>query len=246
MKETAAAPLSEKEWVELFQDPGAALSTLERNVEGKASLSLRLALWFEYFLQKGADEVKSRLSLLSQEELIALTLPWLQCFLSQPLYLRIYRGESPEPFQAPLNFSPWGRLYLVEQGTGERRRREVLYPLEHKRLWPEALYLLPEKIVSSSSVIQALSPAISLAASSRLEKIRKRAEILAALFRRGKGEEEGGSVSPRIPPPEEQGEVQAAEEGAWKKKGKEGVPTGRKKRTRKPGAEQLVLFAQEE
>jgi len=247
MKADPPEERSDKEWTDLFSDPEAALAELRRGERPRPSPALLLALWLEYFLQKGGEGVRERLSLLAEEELTELAVSWLTCYLSRPLYVRIHRSPETASHKGPLHFSFIGRLVKVEQGSGGSRRREILYPLDHKRLWPEALRLLPERVFSSPEVIRALTPAIALANASRLEKIRGRGQTLASLL--GKTKDEAGRVSEMVLAPEktikEAGlavEAKDLEPAAEKTAQGGGKPSKRKKK-RKSLEEQLELFS---
>lgn len=214
MTENHSSDWSLTEWSDLFSDPAASLSGLKKGIPFGPGLSpsIRLALWFELFLLIGGEGAKSQLASLPEEELLDLGIRLLQCYLSQPLYIRIFHGQTRSIFRKPLNFKAQGKLYLVEQGMGEKNRKEILYPLDHRRLWPEALRLLPDRVFASDSVYKTLEPAIRLSSSSRLEKIRMRGETLSVLFREGRIADRSTILPDEamsLPPP-------AAEEGGGK------------------------------
>ncbi|MEW6188232.1 MAG: hypothetical protein AB1585_21140 [Thermodesulfobacteriota bacterium] len=203
MIEPISRDWSLKEWSDLFSDPASSLSGFEKGIPFRPGFptSLRLALWLELFLLIGEGGVKKQLAFLPEKELIALGIRLLQCYLSQPLYVRIFRGENRSIFKRPLNFKAEGKLYQVEQGGGEKKWTEILYPLDHRRLWPKGLRLLPEWVFAAEAVFKTLEPEMHLAASSGLEKIRVRVQTLETLFQEGRRVEIPAPLSAEEPPP---------------------------------------------
>jgi hypothetical protein len=202
MKEDPFQDQSLKAWTELFSDPALSLSTfLEKGNPSPSvySTSISLALWLEFFLVAGQRSVKEKWALLSFEEQIDLGIALSRFYLFQPLYIRLSREEKPSVIKAPLKLEGQWKLFRVEYGTGKDQKTEFLYPLDHFHFWPDLFGLLEESFFSSEKVFKALEPGIILASSSRLEKIRHRAEILGSLFLSGKRKEILPDLSPEDP-----------------------------------------------
>ena len=151
-------------------------------------LPWRLALWLDYFLMAGGERIKEKWSELPLEEQLDLGLEVLKCYLAQPLFIRL----SPERREAmknqPLVSEKEGRLLRVIFPSESTAPPYALYPLAHERLWPGLLDVLMDKLFPSEELSKSLQPALVMAASSRLETIRKRAEVLSSFFFKGKAE----------------------------------------------------------
>jgi hypothetical protein len=177
-----------KDWTDLFSDPASSLSHLGKGnlSESRNSVSLHLALWLEFFLIAGEESVKEKLALLPLEEQTALGIELLKCYLFQPLYIRLSKEEKSPAIKSPLLMESRGKFFQIEHGTGKNRGMELLYPLDHRRFWPELFGIFQEDFFSSETVFKALEPGIILTSSSRLRKIRQRAETLGSFFLKGK------------------------------------------------------------
>jgi len=188
MNEDPSHEQSLKDWTDLFSDPASSLSALgkENLFERTYSVPLHLALWLEFFLVAGEETVKEKWALLTMEEQTDLGIELLKCYLFQPRYIRLFKEERPSVIKAPLTMIIQGRFFQVEHGTGTNRKIELLYPLDHRRFWPDLLILFHKDFFSSEKVFNALEPGISLTSSSRLRKIRQRAETLGPFFLKGK------------------------------------------------------------
>ncbi len=192
MKEDPSLEQSLKEWTELFADPASSLSAFwgPENGEGSAfSPGPYLALWLDYFLVAGDKPVKEKWAALAPDKQIDLGIALLKCYLVQPLYIRLSREEKGPVIKAPLILESQGKFFRVEHGTGTNKKIELLYPLDHLRFWPELFGLYQANFFSSEKVVKTLSPEIILASSSRLEKIRRRAETLNSFFLKGNQKE---------------------------------------------------------
>lgn len=73
--------------------------------------------------------------------------------------------------------------------TGTGRTVLSLYPLAHHRFWPGLWPAFKEVFFCSHTLLKDLEPELGMAAASRLEKIRHRAETLVAFFSRESGED---------------------------------------------------------
>ncbi|MBI4764513.1 MAG: hypothetical protein HY787_07905 [Deltaproteobacteria bacterium] len=185
MKEDPSPEQSLQEWSGLFSDPASSLTAFggEGNLSGSTyPASFYLALWLELFLVAGENQAKEKWASLSFQEQIDLGIRLLKCYLFHPLYIRLGREEKISVIKAPLRLESQGKLFRVEYGTGTSRKLELLYPLDHLRFWPELFKVFPENFFHSEKILKALEPGIILVSSSRLEKTRRRAETLAALF----------------------------------------------------------------
>ena len=188
MKEDPSQEQSLKEWADLFTDPASSLSALEKGDFSGPTFpaSLYLALLSDLFLSAGEEPVKEKWASLPLEVRTDLGIELLKDYLFQPLYIRLSKGKKSLPIKSPLNLESQGKLFRVEHGAGPNRKTELLYPLNHHRFWPDLFRVLHDDFFSSEKVFKALEPGILLASSSRLEKIRQRAEILGSLFLKGK------------------------------------------------------------
>jgi hypothetical protein len=191
MNKTPSQEQSFTEFIHLFSDPASALSSSGKGglVESGLSTPLHLALWLEYFLVAGDKLVKEKWALLPLAEQTALGLELLKCYLFQPLYIRLSKEEKSVVVKSPLILESRGKFFQVEHGTGKNRGMELLYPLDHRRFWPELFGIFQEDFFSSETVFKALKPGIILTSSSRLRKIRQRAETLGSFFLKGKNKE---------------------------------------------------------
>ena len=199
MNEDRSQGKSLKEWADLFSDPGSSLSTLGKGnlFERPYSVPLHLALWLEFFLIAGGEPVKGKWSLLPLEEQTDLGIELLKCYLFQPLYVWLSEAEKSTAIKSPLRLESQGKFFQVEHGTGTNRKIELLYPLDHRRFWPNLFRLFQEDFFSSEKVFKALEPGISLTSSSRLIKIRQRAETLSSFFVKGKNKETSTHLPPK-------------------------------------------------
>jgi hypothetical protein len=188
MKEDPSQEQSLKERADLFSDPASSLSHLGKGnlSASRYSESLHLALWLEFFLIAGKEPMKEKLALMPLEEQTELGIELLKCYLFQPLYIRLSMEQKTSVIKAPLTLESQGKLFQVEYGIGKDKKKELLYPLDHFHFWPGLFGLLEENFFSSEKVLKALEPGIILTSSSRLEKIRHRAETLGSLFLNGK------------------------------------------------------------
>jgi hypothetical protein len=192
MKEDPSQEQSLKEWAELFSDPASGLSPFLQKGNPSPSVystSIYLALWLEFFLIAGEKPVKENWELLPFAEQIGLGIELLNYYLFQPLYIRLSMEQKTSVIKAPLTLESQGKLFQVEYGIGKDKKKELLYPLDHFHFWPGLFGLLEENFFSSEKVLKALEPGIILTSSSRLEKIRHRAETLGSLFLKGKRKE---------------------------------------------------------
>jgi hypothetical protein len=188
MKEVPSHEKSLKEWTDLFSDPASSLSTLAKGnlVEPGLSTPLHLALWLEFFLIAEEELVKQKWGSLPLEVQTDLGLELLKGYLFQPLYIRLSKEEKSSAIKSPLSLESRGKFFQIEHGSGINRKIELLYPLDHRRFWPELFKLFPEDFFSFEKVLKALEPGIFLTSSSRLRKIRQRAETLDSFFLKGK------------------------------------------------------------
>jgi hypothetical protein len=162
MREDPSQEQSLKEWTDLFSDPASSLSTL-----GKGNLSeptffasLYLALLSELFLVAGGEAVKEKWASLPLEVQTELGIELLKNYLFQPLYIRLSREKKSSPIKSPLSLESQGKLFRVEHGAGPNRKIELLYPLNHRRFWPDLFRLFQEDFFSSAKVFKALEPGI--------------------------------------------------------------------------------------
>jgi hypothetical protein len=204
MKEDPSLEQPLKEWIDFFSDPASSLFTLGKGnlSESAYSESLYLALWLEFFLVAGEEQVKKKWALLPLEEQTGLGIELLKCFLFQPLYIRLSKEEKSSAIKSPLKLESQGKLFRVEHGSGTNRKIEFLYPLDHYRFWPDLFRVFPEDFFSSEKILKALEPGIIMASSSRLGKIRQRAETLGSFFLKSTG-----TKIPSSPLPEEQSNI---------------------------------------
>ncbi len=211
MKESPSQEQSLKEWTDLFSDSAESLSALEKGdfSEPTFSASLYLALLSDLFLSAGEEPVKEKWASLSRVVQTDLGIELLKDYLFQPLYIRLSKEKKLSPIKSPLKLESQGKFFRVEHGAGPNRKIELLYPLNHRRFWPDLFRLFEEDFFSSEKVFKALEPEILLASSSRLEKIRHRAEDLSTLFLKGKHPEISASL-----PPGDQSEITNAREDA--------------------------------
>ncbi|MBA4393242.1 MAG: hypothetical protein C0407_06790 [Desulfobacca sp.] len=182
------------ELVRLFSDFSDDRSLLEDGFLFQLGypLPLRLALWLDYFLMAGQDRFQDKWAHLSLEEQQALGIELLKCYLSQPLFLRLSQ-EGISGSKKPLHISEKAeKLLQVEVESGATPEICSFYPLAHQRLWPDLLTVLKEAPFPSEEVFNRLQPELTIASSSRLETIRRRAETLGDFFLKGKK----ASVSP--------------------------------------------------
>ncbi|MGA3083754.1 MAG: hypothetical protein ABSE95_03045 [Thermodesulfobacteriota bacterium] len=188
-----------KEWTDLFSDPASSLSALGKEAlfERTYSVPLHLALWLEFFLIAGEEPVKEKWALLPLEEQTDLGIELLKCYLFQPVYIRLVKEERSLVLKAPLIMVNQEKFFQVEHGTGTNRKIELLYPLDHRRFWPELFGIFQEDFFSSEKVLKALEPGISLTSSSRLIKIKQRAETLGSFFVKGKNKETSTYLLPK-------------------------------------------------
>jgi hypothetical protein len=192
MKGDLSLEQSLKEWSGLFSDPAASLTAYWGNGDLSISAypaSFYLALWLELFLVAGENQAKEKWTSRSIEEQIDLGIGLLKCYLFHPLYIRLSLEEKISVIKAPLRLECQGKLFRVEYETGTGRKLELLYPLDHLEFWPDLFKVFPEDFFASEKILKALEPGIILVSSSRLEKTRRRAETLAALFSIGKDKE---------------------------------------------------------
>jgi len=191
MNEDRSQGKSLKEWADLFSDPASSLSALGKGNHSESTYSapLHLALWLEFFLIAGEEPVKEKWALLPLEEQIDLGIELLKCYLFQPLYIRLVKEERSSALKAPLIMVTQGKFFQIEHGIETNRKIELLYPLDHRRFWPDLFRLFQKVFFSSEKVLKALEPGISLTSSSGLRKIRQRAETLGSFFLKGKGKE---------------------------------------------------------
>jgi hypothetical protein len=191
MTEDRSQEQSLSEFIRLFSDPASSLSSSGKGGLGEPGLSapLHLALWLEFFLIAGQEPVKEKWALLPLEEQTALGIELLKCYLFQPLYIRLPKEEKSFAVKSPLILESRGKFFQVEHGTGKNRGMELLYPLDHRRFWPELFGIFQEDFFSSEKVFKALEPGIILTSSSRLGKIKRRAETLGSFFLKGKNKE---------------------------------------------------------
>jgi hypothetical protein len=202
MKDDPSQEQSLQTWIDLFSDPASSLSTFlekESGPESTLSSPLYLALWLDFFLVTGAKPVKEKWSFLSFAKQIELGIELLKYYLYQPLYIRLTKESTVSVIKAPLKLESQGKLFRVEQGTGTNRKIELLYPLDHPRFWPDLFGLFQEDFFSSEKVHNALEPGIILASSSRLEKMRRRAETLGSLVLEGKHGQISADLKPEVP-----------------------------------------------
>ena len=262
MKEDPSQEQSLKEWTDLFSDPASSLSALGKGdlSEPTFSASLYLALLSDLFLIAGEEPVKEKWASLPQEVQTDLGIELLKDYLFQPLYIRLSKEKKLSPIKSPLKLESQGKFFRVEHGAGPNRKIELLYPLNHRRFWPDLFRLFEEDFFSSEKVFKALEPEILLASSSRLEKIRQRAENLSTLFLKGKQQE----ISTGLPPGDQSeinkcpGRYPRASARGGSSPGKDGArPVGslpisdlppsppsppKRKKKKKPSDDQLELF----
>lgn len=192
MKEDPFPEQSLQAWIDLFSDPALSLSAiLEKGNKSEATFSSPsyLALWLDYFLVAGEEPVKEKWASLPLEEQIGLGVELLTCYIFQPLYIRLTKREKASMIKAPLKLESQGKFFRVEHGTGTNRNIELLYPLEHRRLWPDLFRIIPGDLFSSRKIMEAIQPGMTLSSFSRLEKIRQRVETLASFLTKGQPEE---------------------------------------------------------
>ncbi len=204
MKENPPEKQSPEKWNDLFADPGASLDLLrEKGIRSESTYpaSLFIALWLDFFLVTGGEEVKAKWAALPPEEQSGLGVELLKCYLSQPLYIRLSEGKKLPGLKAPLELKSQGKFFLVEYGNEPDRQLEWLYPLDHQRFWPALFRVFKENFFTSEDIQKALEAEMIRVSSSRLEKIRRRADDLIALFSKGDINE-----IPEAPTPKDQPE----------------------------------------
>jgi hypothetical protein len=142
--------------------------------------SWRLALWLDFFLRAGEEAFKEKWTSLSSEEQKTLGIELLKCYLVQPLFLRFFAADKPPTAKGPFILKKDGKLLQVTYDTGKGESVLLLYPLVHHRLWPGLLSVFKEVFPYSHTLLKHLEPELRMAAASRLEEIRQRAETLRA------------------------------------------------------------------
>ena len=239
MRKDPSHEKSLKGWTDLFAEPAASLLTLAKGnlVEPGLSTPQHLALWLEFFLIAGEGPVKERWGLLPLEDQITLGIELLKCYLFQPLYIRLSKGEKSPVIKSPLSLESRGKLFQIEHGTETKRKTELLYPLDHHRFWPELFRLFTEDFFSSQKVLKALEPALSLMSPSRLRKMRQRAETLQALFLKRDHE-----VIPRLNLSERTEQLKSKPTVVEENSGPTKQSTPQRKKKKKSSPEQLELF----
>jgi hypothetical protein len=167
----------------LFDTPGdQSLSPEELLCRPKHPLPLRLAFWLDFFLTAGQERLREKWMLLSEEDQQALGLEILKCYLTQPLFIRLFPGEKSITRNPSFISGRSEKLLQVEVDSGTTPERRFFYPLAHRRLWPALLSVLKEELFTSLVIYKGLQPALVLASSSRLAAIRERAETLVSFF----------------------------------------------------------------
>ncbi len=232
-----------KEWVDRFADPEKVLLAGEAN---PWPAPVRMALWLELLLCRGWEKAARdfrNLPLKDQRELGGLLL---RAYLFQPLYIRLPDGGR---LSTPVSFSACGKFFKIEAHGAEGGAHTLLYPLDHRRLWPEGLRLLPEGLWAHPELGRSLNPDLFLASISRRPMLRQRAQTLHTLFlrtREGLFSSQDLFPSPAIAPPPEgpipelPGSAHSADEGG--NKTEEGPVPSPKKKKRKHLQTQLDLF----
>lgn len=173
------------ELIPLFSDRAASPSLMgkERLFDQGYSVDVRIALWLEYFLTAGMGPLKEKWSRQPEEEQKTLGIEILKYFLFQPVFIRLFPGKKPREPTNPHLLSRQGKVLTVKRGAEPDGEIWFYYPLVHHRLWPDLLTLFQGGNFSFEEVVKGLGPELAIAASSRLIKIRQRAETLDALFR---------------------------------------------------------------
>lgn len=177
------------ELIPLFSDLAASPSLMEKGrlFDPGYSVDVRVALWLEYFLTAGDEPLKEIWARLSLEEQKTLGIKILKYYLSQPVFIRLSPEEKPIKPAPPLLLRRQGKVLTVERGIEPQGKVWLYYPLVHHRLWPGLLTLFQGGIFSFEEVVKGLGPELTIASSSRLIKIRQRAETLGSLFREKPG-----------------------------------------------------------
>lgn len=189
------------EWLPLFSDRAGSPSLMEKErfFHPGYSIGVRVALWLEYFLTAGLGPLKEIWARLSLEEQKTLGIEILKCYLSQPVFIRLFPEKKPIEPTSSLLLGRQGKVLTVKRGTETDGEVWFYYPLAHHRLWPGLLTLFQGGSFPFEEVVKDLGPELAIAASSRLIKIRQRAETLGSFFREKPG------VAPSLIP-ERQGE----------------------------------------
>ncbi|MGC1401395.1 MAG: hypothetical protein WA974_00525 [Thermodesulfobacteriota bacterium] len=185
MGEKASSEQFPNDWIAFFSEPDQFLARKGILLEKEYPSPLRLALWLEYFLTAGVKPLEGLWARLPMEEQKVLGVEILKCYLFQPLFIRMSpEGKSLKPTPTLL-LKKQGKILTVERGTepdGPDGEVWFYYPLVHNRLWPGLLTLFQGEILSFEEVFKSLEPELTIAASSQLETIRKRAKTLRSLF----------------------------------------------------------------
>lgn len=184
--------------IDLFSDPAQSLTEKGDLFEKGCPAPLGLALWLESFLMAGEKPLKKEWTRLSSEAQRILGVELLKCYLFQPLFIRLSGEGRSGTTTPPTILGKQGKLLQIHYGGGPARKIRLFYPLAHSRLWPGVMTVSEEELFSSEKMFKQLEPGLRMAASSRSEKIRQRAETLRAFFLKW----QGGSVSRSLKPEE--------------------------------------------
>jgi hypothetical protein len=263
MKEKESSEQFPEEWIDLFSDPDQLLKGDWILLRKEYPPPLRLALSLEFYLTAGEEPLKELWGRLPLEELKVLRIEILKCYLFQPLFIRLFPQEKPRNPNPPLFLKRRGNLLFAERGTGSGREVGFYYPLAHHRLWPGLLSMNQNEKFSFEKCIKNLEPELTTAASSRMETLRQRADILRSLFLRERDGDVLFSVEPDQPdrkektedviledkPAQDPGEVRFSEgdknahspaSGPDLSPAQSAKP--QKKKKKKPAADQMDLF----
>jgi hypothetical protein len=145
-------------------------------------LSLKSALWLDFFLDNGAEAFKEKWLLLPSEEKNLLGIIFLKYYLHQPFFIGISREVSGGMVWTPLVTERKGRLLQVAFESEGKRGHQIYYPLQHDQLWPNLLQILVEDFIPFSGTLQSLERELALASDSRLDHLRQRADTLRIFF----------------------------------------------------------------
>jgi hypothetical protein len=156
-------------------------------------LSLKSALWLDFFLNNGPEAFKEKWLLLPSEEKNHLGIIFLKCYLHQPLFIALSREEKGNRSWGPTTYEKKKGLLQVSFESGGEKALRIYYPLPHHRLWPDLLQVLSENFIPSPRTQQSLERELFLASASRLAHLRLRAETLQAFL--------SGSALQENPPP---------------------------------------------
>jgi hypothetical protein len=186
------------EVIRLFSDPEAFRSLTETGVllDQGYPAPWRLALWLEYFLRAGRERFWEKWTRLSPEGQNDLGVEILKCYLFQPLFVPLSTGESLSPARSLPGLKKKGQLLQADLESTEGRSERLFYPLAHHRLWPGLWDFIKEEFPPSPKVFKRLIPDLTLASSSRLEKVRQRAESLISFFSTGQEAVAGPGLVP--------------------------------------------------